>query len=633
MLAGMETDALPAPTGPERPRRELYWLLLLFPLALTVFALRAYPDALRKGADQGYALNVEWWVLAKVAVVFYGLYLLPGWLFFRLRWPRDSSHASSPGARILLSFALGMSAHVLAAFLQKYLHLGYQPTVVLACLVLAYGFLMWLAAKIPMQLLLREAPGPVTSRPERVASYALLSLGGALLLEMALRARGSSLNLSGDGYPHLINTLGTMVDGPFPDALPFFSTFVLNIHPMGFHALLANLKTLTPGLMYVDLFRYFSVLMVPVFLACMYGFFSYLGKNRFVGALGAFAALFVSGGGLSLTIPIVFFPWYWSIAWCLSAAVFFILLRSELNSAALCFGAGLVFGTGVLMHPFFAIRMGMIMAMFLPIELLRRILCRQELRPALLGALDFGLALAIPVGLWIGPLLARHPWEPTYEYDYIVQNFSALAPEGVKYLQTMKGSGFHLKDLWFWTWKNAGLIPIVLAPLGILACLKRLREPAVALLLAWLLAMGSAVLLNYLPNPYRYFEYLFFGILAFAVFGAGWFLGELSGIFRGLALVALLCLVGPQISRDFFPKYRQALSLYGTVSLNAADIQAAEARVGRYFESKRAGRLDLEYGGYRGYLWSRQKKVWDIYLKTRKAPASSPSSNPVKGTI
>lgn len=624
MLARMETAA-PAPAPLPGPRCDLAWFAFLLPLALAVWALRGYPEVLRRGADQTYLLQVSAWTLVKLVSVFYGLYLLPGLAFFARRWPTERWRDALGGGRLLLAFAFGMTAHVFAALLQKTLHLGYRPISVLACLGAAYLVLGWLAGKIPMERLLREAPGPRPERPERLATYGLLALGGALLLEMTLRARGSSLNLSGDGYPHLINTLGTMVDGPFPDGLPFFSTFVLNIHPMGFHALLANLKTLTPGLLYIDLFRYFSVLMVPVFLVCMYGFFSFLGKSRLVGALGAFAALFVSGGGLSLGIPIVYFPWYWSIAWCLSAAVFYILLKSELSSAALCFAAGLVFGAGVLLHPFFALRMGAIMACFLPLELLRRAFCRQPLGPALKGALDFGLGLAIPVAAWLGPLLAKHPWEPTYEFEYIVKNFSALAPEGVEYLKTMKGKGFALKDLWHWSWKNAGLAPILLAPLGLAACVARLRDSAAALLAAWLIAMGAATLLDLLPNPYRYFEYFFFGVLALAVYGAGWLLGKCSGVPRALAISVLLCVAALQIPRDFFPKYSHALRLYGTTALTEADIRSAESRSARYLESKRAGRLDLEYGGYRGYLWSRQKKVWDIYLKTRKPAAPAPA--------
>ena len=610
-------------TAPSRHWQWL-WLSLLIPVAIAAQALRLYPEVLRKGPEQSYALVVSFSTLFKMAAVFYGLYLVPGLLFLSRKIPGGSMLRACGGGGVLLSFAFGMTAHVFAAFLQKYLQLPYHPLIVLACLSLGYLLIFLLAGKLPLPSLFQET-GEANADPwERGISYGLLLLGMALALEMTLRGRGSSLSLTGDGYPHLINTLGTLVDGPFPDGLPFFTTFVLNIHPMGFHALLANLKTLTPGLLHIDLFRYFSVLMVPVFLFCMYGFFSFLGRSRLVGALGAFAALFVSGGGLSLRIPIVFFPWYWSLAWCLSAAVFFILLKSELKSAALSFAAGLVFGAGVLLHPFFAFRMGMIMAVFLPLELLRRRLCRQALIPAVEGALSFAAGLILPVGLWLGPLLWKYPWEPTYEFDVIVANFSTLAPEGIHYLKTMQGTGFQLKDFWIWSWQNAGLVPVVLAPLGLIAMVWRFRESSTALLLAWLLAMASAILFAYLPNPYRYFEYFFYGLLACAVFGVGWLLAVLPWRARPLFAALLFSLAALQIPMDFFPKYRQALSLYGSTKLGEADVRSAEGRAARYLESKQAGRLDSEYGGYRGYLWSRQKKVWDIYLKTRKPPAATP---------
>jgi hypothetical protein len=32
-------------------------------------------------------------------------------------------------------------------------------------------------------------------------------------------------------------------------------------------------------------------------------------------------------------------------------------------------------------------------------------------------------------------------------------------------------------------------------------------------------------------------------------------------------------------------------------------------------KAKAEGKLDEAYGGMRNYLWSRQKKVWDIHLK------------------
>ncbi|MFO1462815.1 MAG: hypothetical protein U1F66_03495 [bacterium] len=612
------------PEAPDRGADRLAWILVLIPLFLVAWALREYPQNIRKAADQIYILSIGTGSLLKMALVFYGLYLVPGLMALARRVPPAKVWSVGSPSRILLSFALGMTAHVGAIFLQKYLRLPYHPASVLLCLGAAYAFFLWTLRFLPLSDLLAGDPRKEQEAGwETWASRGLLLLGLVLGLEMTLRGRGSSLSLTGDGYPHLINTLGTLMDGPLPDGLPFFSTFILNIHPMAFHALLANLKTLTPGLLHIDLFRYFSVLMVPVFLFCMQGFFAFLARSRLVGAMAAFAALWVSGGGLSLRIPIVYFPWYWSIAWCLSAAVFFLLLKGELRFPALGLAAGLVFGAGVLLHPFFAFRMGTIMAWFLPLELLRRWLAAQPLRPVWASAWRFAVGAALPVAAWLGPLLWRHSWEPTYDYDYLVANFSQVAPEAIEYLKAMKGSGFHLPDLWVWSRLNAGLWPVLGAPVGLFAMVRRYREPAAALLGAWLLGMGSAILLAYLPNPYRYFEYFFYGLVALGAFGLGWLAGQLSGWRRSLLLLALLCVSALHLSQDFFPKYRLALSLYGRTSLSDLDVRSAESRAYSYFEAKRAGRLDLEYGGYRGYLWSRQKKVWDIYLKT-KAPRPNP---------
>jgi len=612
----MEAPGLDA--NPPAARKDLSYLLWLLPLVLMVGVLGEYPEVIRKSPDHLYLLSVGVASLLKMALVFYGLYLVPGLIVLSRRVPVANFWEACGSTRILLSFALGMSAHVLALFPQKYLHLPYHPGVVLACLAAAYAVWIVLLRFLPLESLL-EAEGSGDASPwEGFASQFVLLLGLVLGLEMTLRARGSSLSLTGDGYPHLINMLGTLMDGPLPDGMPFFTTFVLNIHPMAFHALLANLKTLTPGLWHIDLFRYFSVLMVPVFLFSLQGFFSFLARSRLVGSLAAFAALWISGGGLSLKIPILYFPWYWSIAWCLSAAVFFILLKSELRSPALGFAAGCVFGAGVLLHPFFAIRMGTIMAFYLPLELLRRKAAGQALGEVWSAAWRFAVGLSLPVAAWIVPLLMKHSLEETYSYDYIVANFSQLAPEGIEYLKAMKGTGFHLKDLWEWSWQNAGLFPVLLAPLGVVALVRRFRDGAASLLAAWLLAMGSAILLGYLPNPYRYFEYFFYGLLALSTFGLGWLAGLLPDRGRKILFTALLCLIPAQIHRDFFPKYRLALSLYGRETLTEMDVRSAESRAYSYFDAKRAGRLDLEYGGYRGYLWSRQKKVWDIYLKTRK---------------
>ncbi len=617
MLGAMEAASLEANTD-LGPRKDWSYLLWLLPLALLAWVLREYPEVIRKSPDHVYLLSVGTLSLLKMALVFYGLYLVPGLVVLARRAPTENVWLACSARRVLLSFALGMSAHVFALFPQKYLHLPYHPIVVLLCLIVSYSALLALLRFLPLDFLLNEADAGEASNWESYASMFLILLGLALGLEMTLRGRGTSLSLTGDGYPHLINTLGTLMDGPLPDGMPFFTTFVLNVHPMAFHALLANLKTLTPGLLHIDLFRYFSVLMVPIFLACMQGFFSYLAKSRLLGSLAAFAALWVSGGGLSLKIPIVYFPWYWSIAWCLSAAVFFILLKNDLRYPALGAAAGIVFGAGVLLHPFFAIRMGAIMAFYLPLELLRRGLSKEPLLPVWSSAWRFALGLGLPVAAWLVPLLARHSLEETYSYDYIVQHFSQAAPEGIEYLKAMKGIGFHLKDLWEWSWQNAGLFPVCLAPVGLVAVLRRYRDPAASLLAAWLLAMGSAIVMGYLPNPYRYFEYFFYGLLALATFGAGWLAALLPEFGKKVFFTALLCLAVFQIHRDFFPKYRLALSMYGRETLSDLDIRSAESRAYSYFDAKRNGRLDLEYGGYRGYLWSRQKKVWDIYLNTKK---------------
>jgi hypothetical protein len=80
---------------------------------------------------------------------------------------------------------------------------------------------------------------------------------------------------------------------------------------------------------------------------------------------------------------------------------------------------------------------------------------------------------------------------------------------------------------------------------------------------------------------------------------------------------ALLCLSFFSIRQEFLPKYRRALSLYGRTSLTPKDIAQAEKRAEDYFKAKDAGVLDRSYGNYPGYLWSRQKKIWDIYVRNR----------------
>lgn len=571
-----------------------------------------------------YIISVSLKNLFLLGAVFYGVYLLPALVFFAWRHgPPRCSHFFESG-RVLLALATGCTAHVLAAFIQKYLHLPYRAWAVLPCLVLGYAILFFLTRgrKEVDRLLATDAPAG--SRTERWLTALLFVLALVLGWEMTLRGRASSVNLIGDGYPHLINLLGTMVDGPFPDGLPFYSTFIVNIHPMAFHALWASLKTLTPNLLYIDLFRYFSVLMVPVFLACMMGFFTFLAKNRLVGAMGALAALFVSGGGLSLKVPIVYFPWYWSIAWCLTAAVCYLLLKDGLSSRVSSAAAGLIFGVGVLMHPFFAFRIGSLLVFFLPLELLRRVFQKEAVLPLFASVGVFLLGAILPVGAWILPLILRYGWEPTYSYSYIIEHFQALAPQGVAYIQKFREVHYTPWDLYAWSRGNAGLFPLILSPVGIWACLKRGRSPVASLLLAWLLAMAAMVLLDFLPNRYRYFEFLFFAELALAVFGLAYLLELLPSRARPWLIAAVLVLLLISVKEDFFPKYQYALSLYGRSSLTEADIQKAESRVGNYLQTKREGRLDQSYGNYTGYLWSRQKKIWDIYVRNQQEKSSPP---------
>jgi hypothetical protein len=551
-----------------------------------------------------------------LAAVFYGLYLLPG--LFLLAWKTGEWRLGRffRSRHLLLAFALGCSAHVVGALIQKYLHLPYRSPVVFFCLAAGYLLMVAAATLFPVEAVLEREP-PSQEKPwEQALADLLLLLALFLGWEMTLRGRGSSLNLAGDGFPHLINFLGTLKDGPFPDGLPFYTTFILNVHPMAFHALLAGLKTLTPGILHIDMFRYFSVLMVPVFVGSMMGFFSWLGRSRLAGALITLAALFVSGGGLSLGIPIIFFPWYWSVAWCLAAAVFYLLLRGELRSRALTFWAGWMLGIGTLMHPVFAFRMGAIFAFFLPLEIIRRWIVRQPIAALFPLAALFAAGVLLPVGAWLLPPVLKYGWEETYSYRYILENFSAVAPEGVRYISGLKEARYSPADLWRWTWKNAGLLPSLLAPLGMALAFRDARRPLVSLLAAWLIAMASAVLFGYLPNSYRYFEFFFFALLAAASVGAG-FLCRLSFPWRVPVISALLCLSFFSIRQEFLPKYRRALSLYGRTSLTPKDIAQAEKRAEDYFKAKDAGVLDRSYGNYPGYLWSRQKKIWDIYVRNR----------------
>lgn len=598
------------------------WAFGILALPALIWALAPYASVIHKTPAETYILSFSLKDLIFLGIVFYGVFLLPGLLFLAWRSRPEMPGRFFESRRVLLALALGCTAHVVAIFIQKFLHLPYRAWVVLPSLASAYAFLFFLLRHHPQVDRLLGQETPVPGGAERWLGSALWILALILGWEMTLRGRASSVNLIGDGYPHLINLLGTMEDGPLPDGLPFYSTFILNIHPMAFHALWADLKVLTPGLLYIDLFRYFSVLMIPVFLACMMAFFSYLAKSRLVGAMGVLAALFISGGGLSLKVPIAYYPWYWAIAWCLAAAVFYLLLKGGLSSRSVAFWAGLVFGVGILIHPFFAIRMASILVFFLPLEILRRVLQKEAVLSLLGSAGAFALAAVLPVGLWILPMVLRHGWELTYPYAFIVEHFQSVAPAGVAYIQKFREVHFSLSDLFFWSRGNAGLFPLCLAPLGIWAALRQGKNAASSLLLGWLLAMAAMVLVDFLPNRYRYFEFLFYAELALAVYGLGYLLQVLPVPARAWVVAAGLVLLWVSIRLDFIPKYQYTLALYGRTSLTEAEVQRAEARVGHYLQTKREGKLDQSYGNYTGYLWSRQRKIWDIYVGNQQAKKS-----------
>ncbi|HEX5034276.1 MAG TPA: hypothetical protein VFW62_07350, partial [bacterium] len=417
--------------------------------------------------------------------------------------------------------------------------------------------------------------------------------------------------------------LATQIDGPQPNGLPFYSTFILNMYPMGFHAMLANLFVLVPGLEHIDLFRYFSLIFLPCFVFVFYAFFGFLSGSRAIGAIGTLALFLVSGGGLTLRIPIVYFPWYWGLAWCLSAVILYLLLKGKMESKSLYFWAGILLGVGVLMHPMMAPRMGTILIFFLPLELLRRWLSHEPWAPVFSRGALFALGTAVLLGIWFGPLLLRFGLEETYSYEYILANFSKIAPEGVKYIRDLQELKFGWKDLYPWIQKNAGLFPMVLAPLGLVAAICRFRKESTApLLLAWILAMASAVLFAYLPNPYRYFEYLFFGMVAMAVFGMGWLSARIAEPWRPLLIGAFLALALLGLRQDYWPKYGMALQYYGRTDWPEGVFENSRRIVRTYQEARAKGTLDQAYGEFRGFLWPRQKKVWDIYIR-RKTPAPS----------
>lgn len=585
------------------------WIFLLA-IPFLIWVLWPYFEVIKKESGETYILNFSTWTLLKFYLCFYGLYVLPGLAVFSFAGRRREYNPFFSPQRFLLAFLFGMVAHIFAAFIQKYLSFSYQPATVLLCLLASYSLLFVFLR--PFKELLKEERPP---RQFDFLTWGILLLALFLGVEMVLRARASSASLMGDGFPHLINYLGTLEEGPLPDGLPFYSTFILNIHPMGFHALLAGLKTLIPGIDHIDLLRYFSAVMVPCVVFVFFSFFSFLSKNRPLAAFGTLVLLFVSGGGFSLRVPIVYFPWYWSLAWCLTAGLFFLILVDNFQSKGVYFLAGILLGTGILFHPFLAFRVGTILVFFLPIELLRRVWIREPLLPVLRSAGFFALGTLILLGLWLVPLLLKYNWEETYSFEYLTQNFEKVAPKGIHYIRTIRESFYNLKDLFSWSEANSGWFSLIFAPLGLVAVFIKRREAISSLLLAWFLAMACAVTLGFLMNPYRYFEYFFLSLVALSVYGLGWLYSITKNQWKPLLLFPVLMLALYSIRLDFFPKYRLALHYYGRTHWPPNALSSSRNLANKYLESKKNGNLDQDFGWYRGYLWSRQKKVWDIYLQ------------------
>ncbi len=73
-------------------------------------------------------------------------------------------------------------------------------------------------------------------------------------------------------------------------------------------------------------------------------------------------------------------------------------------------------------------------------------------------------------------------------------------------------------------------------------------------------------------------------------------------------------------------KYREAMKFYGKTVWTEAMLKPSRAWEAQYRRAKQQGSLDQDFGWYRGYLWSRQKKVWDIYLKYHEGPGTPPPS-------
>ncbi len=595
----------------------------LFALACVFAAwiLWPYPQYFQKSPQEYYLLHFSFSPWLKFILGFYGLYVLPGlFLFWRLGKAFSYNPFFTPH-RFFLAFLLGAAAHVMAVLLQKFLLWPYQLWSVLLCLTVAYALIYWPLRRL--RFLWNETP---FSGGWPWVTGVVLGLTLLLGTELILRGRASSNSIQGDAFAHTISLLATLIEGPLPDANPFFSTFILNIHPQAYHAMIATILTLFPSLESLDVIRYFSLAFLPCFLLCTFAFFSRLTQSAPLGALCTLATYFVSGGGMSTHIPIAFFPWYWAMAWVLSFGVVYFLIGPEWERPGVPWVSGWVMGTGVLLSPMLAYRMGAIMALFFVLEGVRVGCRRESLKTWFCSGAGMALACALPVMLWLLPLVLRYGWEETYSYEYLIQHFSDLAPRGIAYIKSLKETDYTWADLWVWTRDNAGYFPIVFFPLGLWTLVRHLGQRVSMVVLAWILAMGAAILGGYLTNPYRYFEYFFLGLLMACALG----LGELFRKLPSKAKAPLLFLVFAVLMVDLrvtYPsKYREAMKFYGKTVWTEAMLKPSRAWEAQYRRAKQQGSLDQDFGWYRGYLWSRQKKVWDIYLKYHEGPGTPPTS-------
>lgn len=602
----------PAPTGPPSLFfRTLPWIFFLT-IPVLIWALWPYGEAIYKSPQEPYVFQYEILNLIKFYLCFFGLYLLPGLLILLRAGKGNPENTFLTPLRFLLAFALGMTAQLIAIFTQKYLGLSYSPWVVLACLAFAYVILYFFSGHLKKFL----AEKPHDPKWDFI-TWGTLNLTLVLGMELVFRGRTSSVSLMGDAYGHLIFLFGTLAEGPLPNAFPFYDTFILNMYPLGWHTIIANLYTLIPGIEYIDLFRYYSTLMIPCFVFIFFVFFTYIAQSRPIGALATLALFFVSGGGMSLRVPIVYFPWYWSLAWCFTAIIFYLILRDGFRSKSIYFWAGILLGASVLMHPMMAPRMGTILIFYLLFEMVRRIFTRESLKVLFVSGGFFLLGSAVVMGLWVIPMVLQFGWEETYSYEYIIQNFSSIAPKAIKYLKSLKETSFGLSDLYPWTKQNAGIVPLVFSGIGVIAVLKRFKDPKASLLLGWVIAMLIGVLSGWLPNPYRYFETLFLGLMALSAFGMGWLHQVLTVRWRPLLLFGISIIVLWGLRQDYWPKYRIALHHYGRTTWSPELRLRANRVAERFYRAKERGTLNQDFGNLRGFLWPRQKKIWDIYIQNR----------------